>query len=81
MAGPIPGGRLKLARLADQLDRVSRVDLVVLLTVLTLLLYHNHFWYLSGPLTALMVAGSSGPRCGRAPGTGSRRCSSSRWRA
>jgi hypothetical protein len=47
----------RTARLAGQLNRVSRVDLVLLLTVLTLLLYHNHFWYLSGPLTAVMVAG------------------------
>jgi hypothetical protein len=46
-----------LARLIDQLERVPRVDLVLLLTVLTLLVYHNHFWYLSGPLTAVMVAG------------------------
>jgi hypothetical protein len=57
MPGPIPGGRSRLARLVDQLERVSRVDLVLLLTVLTLLLYHNPFWYLSGPLTAVMVAG------------------------
>ena len=49
--------RRPLARLVDQLERVSRVDLVLLLTVLTLLLYHNNVWYLSGPLTAVMVAG------------------------
>jgi hypothetical protein len=55
--GPVAGCRLRLTWLADQLERVSRVDLVLLLTVLTLLLYHNRFWYLSGPLTAVMVAG------------------------
>jgi hypothetical protein len=54
-------GRLA-ARLIGSLRGTDRTELVLLLSLLVFLLHHLPFWFLTGPLTALMGAGLIWPR-------------------